>query len=355
MSSPRCGSGFVASLAALSSIVSLTPGCGGGGEAGAPSPPPAAISAERGLPIADAVLGPWMEYYGIPGVSIAVASEDAIDWAQGYGVAEAGTRRPVTPHTLFQAASISKPIAAVTALGLFHERGLDRDADVGGHLETWRIPENAFTRGAPVTLRLLLSHSAGFNVHGFAGYASSARLPSLEQILDGAPPANNEPIRVSSGPGAVFRYSGGGYQVVQRLLEDLSKGTPYAELVQARVFDRAGMAQSSLLDPLDPAAAATAHDAGGRALRGRWHRYPELAAAAVWTTPSDLVRFATALQLAHRGASGALLPGSVAREMMARQRPSDVAGQSVGLGVFLEGPNPDGFFHHAGGNAGYRC
>jgi CubicO group peptidase (beta-lactamase class C family) len=320
----------------------------------APPLPLTAITAERGRPIADDVLLPWLQYHRIPGVSIAVASGDGIDWAKGYGVADDDTRRPVTPDTVFQAASISKPVAAVTALAMFDERGLDLDADVRALLKSWRVPESAFTEQAPVTMRLLLSHSAGFNVHGFAGYGSGDRLPSLAQILDGLPPANNEPIRVVSDVGAAYRYSGGGYQVVQRVLEDVA-GSPYGTLVQGRVFDPAGMDRSSLLDPLDPADAAAAHDDNGRVVSGRWHRYPELAAAAVWTTPSDLVRFATLLQLSYRGVSGALLPQTVAREMFAPQRPTDVAGQSVGLGLFLEGSPQEPSFQHGGANAGYRC
>lgn len=174
------------------------------------------------------------------------------DWAKGYGVADSGTRRPVTPDTIFQAASISKPIAAVTALAMFDAFGLDLDADVRKYVETWRLPENAFTQRAPVTMRRLLGHSAGFNVHGFAGYGSGDRLPSLLQILDGSPPTNNEPIRVIAEPGAAFRYSGGGCQVVQRGLGDLAEGSSYAALAQAKVFDPAGMTRCSLLDPWTP-------------------------------------------------------------------------------------------------------
>jgi CubicO group peptidase (beta-lactamase class C family) len=343
-------------LAAVLAIVALITGCGGQHDAASPpSPPPAAITAERGQPIADEVLLPWMEYHGIPGASIAVANGNVIDWARGYGVADAGTRRPVVPDTIFQAASISKPIGSVTALSLFDERGLDVDADVRRYLESWSFPDSAFTQSAPVTLRLLLSHSAGFNVHGFAGYDPAAPLPTLAAILDGLPPANNEAIRVTSAPGAVYTYSGGGYQVVQQILEDIVGSSKYAALVQARVFDRAAMSRSSLLDPVDPDAAATAHDEAGRPLSGRWHRYPELAAAAVWTTPSDLVRFATALQRSYSGVSDALLRQPVARAMLTRQRATDVPGQSVGLGVFLEGPDQGTFFYHAGANAGYRA
>jgi CubicO group peptidase (beta-lactamase class C family) len=330
------------------------------GDAKAPSAPypQTSLTAERGRAIPDEVLQPWMQYYGVPGVSIAVASGGALDWARGYGVADAGTRVPVTPDTIFQAASISKAMAATTALGLCDELGLDLDADVRGLLQSWRLPENAFTQRTPVTLRLLLSHSAGVNVHGFAGYdsASRQRLPSLLEILDGTPPANNEPIRVTSDPGVVYRYSGGAYQIVQQVLEDVAR-KGYADLVQARVFDRAGMSRSSILDPRDgsPVAAASAHDENGSVVSGRWHLYPELSAAAVWTTPTDLVRFATALQLAYRDQSEALLPAAVARTMLTAQRPTDVAGQSIALGLFLEGSGDGAYFQHGGANAGYRC
>jgi CubicO group peptidase (beta-lactamase class C family) len=331
-------------------IACLTPGCGKEKAAR----PQAAVSAEHGRPIADDVLVPWMQWHHIPGVSIAVANADGIEWAKGYGVADEKTRRPVTPETTFQAASISKPIAAVTALAIFDALGLDLDADVGRYLKKWRHPENVFTQRAPVTMRLLLSHSAGFNVHGFAGYGSDERLPSLVQILDGSAPANNEAIRVTSEPGAGYRYSGGGYQVVQQVLEDVT-GADYSALVQARVFDPSGMAHSALLDPLDPQASASAHDEEGEVLSGRWKRYPELAAAAVWTTPSDLALFATRLQLSYRGLSDALLPGTATRAMLTRQRPTDTPGQSVGIGVFLEGSSLDASFQHGGGNPGYRC
>jgi CubicO group peptidase (beta-lactamase class C family) len=296
-----------------------------------------------------------MQYHRVPGVSIAVASGDAIDWAKGYGVADGGTRRAVTADTIFQAASVSKPIAAVTALAIFDALGLDLDTDVRGYQETWRLPENAFTQRAPVTMRLLLSHAAGINVHGFAGYSVGERLPSLREILDGTPPANNEPVRAIAQPGAAFLYSGGGYQVVQQLLEDLAEGTAYVATVQARVFEPTGMTRSSLLDPLDPGDAASGHDQQGRPLPGRWRRYPELAAAAVWTTPSDLIRFATRLQLSYRGVPGALLPPAVAREMLTPERPTDAAGQSMGLGLFLEGLGQDPCFQHGGANTGYRC
>jgi CubicO group peptidase (beta-lactamase class C family) len=338
-------------LLAVPAIACLMGSCGG--EETPRTPLPAVdITAERGRPIADDVLVPWMQYHGIPGASIAVASGGAIDWAKGYGVADQTTHAPVTVDTVFQAASISKPVAAVTALGFLDARGLGLDTDVREVLTSWRFPENALTQKAPVTMRLLLSHSAGFNVHGFAGYDSGRRnrLPSLLQILDGTPPANSEPIRVVSEPGAGYLYSGGGYQVVQQVLGDLS-GAAYADLVQARVFAPATMSRSSLMDPVGDA--ASAHDEEGRVVTGRWHLYPELAAAAVWTTPSDLVRFATLLQLSYHGESEALLPADVTRAMLTAQRPTDTSGQSIGLGAsFSKEPAPTPTSSTAGRTSG---
>jgi CubicO group peptidase (beta-lactamase class C family) len=325
-----------------------------GGDSSGPSRPDFEITAEKGQPIQDGVLLPWMEYFGIPGLSLAVVENDAIDWAKGYGTLDRETDRPVTQQSPFQAASISKTVAAATALLVFRSLGLDLDADVGKHLRSWRIPEHPFTGGSPVTLRLLLSHSAGFNVHGFAGYRDTQPLPTLLQILNGAAPANNEPIRVISEPGATFRYAGGGFQVVRQLLEDVSGAEPYAQLAQRHVLDRAGMAQSSFLHPLQPDNTASGHAADGKVLGGKWHRYPELTSTGLWTTPADLARLMIELQRSYRGERNTLLPVELAREMFTGQRLTGPPDHYVGLGVFLHGTGPAYYFEHGGSNYGYR-
>src|SRR5688572_27074372 len=148
----------------------------------------------RGRPVAQMQLDERMRHYKVPGVSIAVIDSFRIAWARGYGVRETGGTSSITTETLFQAASISKPIAAVAALRLVQKGKLDLDEDVNVKLRSWKVPENAFTLARPVTLRRLLSHGAGLTVHGFRGYTSSAPVPTVLQVLDGHSPANSAAI-----------------------------------------------------------------------------------------------------------------------------------------------------------------
>ena len=185
---------------------------------------------ERGLrqPVALAgqpatrLLADEMRRLNVPGVSIAVIRGGKIAWAQGFGVTHAGGPA-VTAGTLFQAASISKPVAAMAVLRLVQEGKLDLDADVNTILTSWRLPP-ASTGEAKVNLRQLLSHTAGTSVSGFPGYAADKPVPTLVQVLDGAVPANTKPVRVDAAPGSAWRYSGGGYSIVQQALIDRTRG-----------------------------------------------------------------------------------------------------------------------------------
>ncbi len=185
-----------------------------------------------------------MAHYNVPGVSMAVINDYRVEWVKGYGVLEAGNSERVTPETLFQVASVAKPVVAVAALQYVEKGTLELDGDVNQRLVSWHLPENKFTTQEKVTLRRLLSHSAGVTVHGFRGYAQGEAIPNLEQILDGEPPANSPPIRVNAVPGRQFRYSGGGYMIVQQLLEDVT-GRPFPEIMQSAVLEPWGMTAST--------------------------------------------------------------------------------------------------------------
>jgi CubicO group peptidase (beta-lactamase class C family) len=174
-----------------------------------------------------------MAHYNVPGVSIAVINNNQVEWTKGYGVLEAGRSEPVTPGSLFQPASIAKLVVAVTALRYVERGALDLDEEVNRGLVSWRVPENEFTAAESVTLRRLLSHSAGVTVGGFRGYALGEEVPGLRQILNGEWPANSPPVRVNIVPGTQHRYSGGGYVIVQQLLEDLT-GRSFPAIVQSR-------------------------------------------------------------------------------------------------------------------------
>jgi len=300
---------------------------------------------DRTMPLADR-----MRFHHTPGMSIAVLNGGAIEWARGYGVLEAGGTEPVTPHTRFQAASISKPVAALAALRLVAEGRLSLDEDVNAKLVSWKIPGNELTAEEKVTVRRILSHTAGLTVHGFPGYGSSAAVPSLVQVLDGVKPANTAPIRVDITPGSQWRYSGGGYTVLQQLLVDVAR-KPFPDVMREAVLQPLGMNDSTYEQPLPDAlrsTAAAAHDATGQPIPGRYHTYPEMAAAGLWTTASDLAKFVIEVRQAVTGKTR-VLPGAIANEML-------TAGKgSWGLGLSIEGTGPGTRFGHGGSNAGFRC
>jgi CubicO group peptidase (beta-lactamase class C family) len=287
-----------------------------------------------------------MAQYRVPGVSIAVVNRGVVEWARGYGTTEAGRGTRVTQETLFQAASVSKPVAAVAAMRLVQDGRLGLDDDVNRYLRSWHLPPGRDGRG--VTLRQLLSHSAGVGIHGFGGYQRGATVPSVVQILEGRRPANNKPIRIASQPGH-YAYSGGGYTVVQQLVADAS-GAPFGEAVYESVLRSLGMTHSTYDQPLpgefEPYAAA-GHDADGNEIPGGWHTYPELAAAGLWTTPTDLARVIVEIQNAVSG-RGRLLSAPIAQQMISKQ-----AG-NYGLGFNLSGSGRGVRFDHGGVNAGYR-
>lgn len=290
-----------------------------------------------------------MRRHHVPGVSVAVIDGLRVAWARGYGVREAGAPEPVDTATLFLAGSISKPVTATAALQLVEAGRLDLDADVNTVLRTWKVPASAFTRRERVTVRRILSHSAGLTVHGFPGYRADAPLPTVVQVLNGAPPANTAPVRVDYVPGTRWRYSGGGYTVLQLLLEDVT-GRRFADLMAETVLEPAGMTHSTFANPLPEAyrpRAATGHEEPDRPVPGKYHTYPEMAAAGLWTTASDLGRWAIAVMRAYRGESSALFSAATAREMLREQ----VAGW--GLGVVLEGEGEDFRLSHGGRDEGF--
>ncbi len=282
----------------------------------------------------------------IPGVSVAVMHDGAIDWSKGYGVTRVGGI-PVTPNTLFQAGSISKPVTALAALRLVEQHRLTLDGDVNAQLKGWRLP---VPPGEHVTLRELLSHTAGTTVHGFPGYAAGVDVPSVDNVLAGRMPANTKPVFVDTKPGTMWRYSGGGYTVIQKLIGDVT-GRPFAEVLRNEVLSPAGMSHSSFAQPLDTASLATAawpHDGLGKPVPGGPHIYPELAAAGLWSTPSDLLRYAIAVRDSARGGKGSVLDHSLAMAMLTPGK------GDYGLGPEIHVTPADRAFSHGGSNEGYE-
>ncbi len=288
----------------------------------------------------------------VPGVSAAVIKDFAVQWAKGYGVADLRTGQAVTTDTMFQAASISKPVTAMALLKMVQEGKVNLDDDVNRYLKSWKVPANDFTRDTAVTPRALLSHTSGTgDGFGFPGYEPAQERPTLVQIVKGEKPSNVGPVFWERRPLTAYKYSGGGIVIIQLLMIDVL-GRPFDTIMREHVLGPAGMTNSTYEQPLSPQLdlkAARAHS-GGQASDVKWHVYPEQAAAGLWTTPTDLARFAIAVQKSNRGDSGSILPRPLAREMLT---PTGVGDFAVGLSVEKRGQG--WYFTHSGGNWGFSC
>lgn len=289
-----------------------------------------------------------MAHYHVPGLSLACIHNGTVEWTQAFGSAKVGGA-PVTPDTLFQTGSISKSVTALAVLRLVEQGKLNLDADVSQYLRSWKLPTNKFTDQKAVTLRELLSHTAGTTVHGFEGYAAGQTVPTLVQVLNGEKPANSAPVTIDFVPGADFRYSGGGYLIIQQILIDVT-GESFPDLMQELVLRPLHMVHSMLQQPiperLQPLV-ATPYDDDGNEIEGGPHTYPEMAVAGLWTTPSDLALFALGIQNALAGKPGAIVSPSTAHEML------QPVARDYALGLAVDGNGPNRYFWHPGVNAGF--
>jgi CubicO group peptidase (beta-lactamase class C family) len=309
--------------------------------------PPIAV---KGQPPVRSTLAEEMAESHVPGMCIAVIDNDQIAWARGFGVKQAGTTDSVTTATLFQAQSISKAVTATATLVLVNSGRLSLEQSPNAYLKSWKLPYDEYQAHERVTLRRILSHSAGLNVGSFAGYRAGEPLPSLLQILNGEEPANNPPIRVDFTPGSKSRYSGGGAEVMQQLLMDVT-GQPFPELMKRLVLTPVGMTSSTYEQPLPEARWAEAsrgHDGEGAAIKGGWLIQPQMAAGGLWTTPTDLAKWAFEITRAWKGEKNKLFSKRIATEMLAVQKPP------YGLGVEVQGTGPNLEFSHGGSNVGFR-
>jgi CubicO group peptidase (beta-lactamase class C family) len=281
----------------------------------------------------------------IHALSLAIIQDGRID-ARAYGVTEVGGPA-VSTSTLFQAGSISKPVAAVGALKLVEMGKLSLDDDVNTKLKSWKVPDSEFTQTEKVTLRRLLSHSAGLTVHGFPGYDAREPMPSVVEVLDGR--GNTAPVRVDVVPGSIGRYSGGGYTVMQLLVTDVT-GKPFPQYMTETVLGPIGMRSSTYQQPLpsDRAAkTASGYYANRSAVSGKWHVYPEMAAAGLWTTPTDLARFAIEIQRSLAGKSNKVLSQAMTQQQLTAQM------NNYGLGLGLSGAGAARTFGHNGRDEGF--
>ncbi len=294
-----------------------------------------------------------MKKYGINGVSIAVVHNYKIEWARGYGFADISEKRPVTEATLFQAASISKSLNSLGVLKLVQEKRLDLEADINKYLVSWKFPYDDKSNNKKITIANLLSHTGGLTIHGFPGYSRGDTLPTLPQILDGQKPANTEAVRSSSEPGKNANYSGGGITIIQLIVMDVTH-QPYDVFMKKNVLDPLGMTASSFVQPPEKGKEnllATGYKADGSEVPGKYHIYPEQAAAGLWTDPTDLCKYIIETQLSYKGESSRVLTPEMTRIRLAPVL------EDAALGTFVNSRVTGSYkyFNHNGGNEGFSC
>lgn len=329
-----------------------------------------------------------MTKWGVPAVGIAVVSDGKLDWAHTYGVLaferdtkDRSKETPANEETVFQAASISKPITAMAVLALVDQKKIDLDKPVNGYLRAWKLDDSVYTKDHPVTVRALLSHTATINApeqqlyttapESFGGYKPDKPVPTTLQVLEGAPPALTVPVEAMKeppcadaattppsggprGPKGCFSYSGGGYTILQLLVEEVA-GQPFGEAVKRLVFEPIGMTHSSFSDAPPTPNAARAHRGDARTPPGGWVVVAEKAAGGLWTTPTDLALFLLDLSASYRGEEGHVLTEATAKAMLtpvADARP--LVGASIALGMFVSDDGGELVFSHNGHNPGYH-
>lgn len=287
-----------------------------------------------------------MKHYGIPGVSIAVIHNGEIAWSKGYGVADKETKAPVTTQTLFQAAATSMPVAAYGALRLVEENKLDLDEDINSYLKSWQIPENEFTSEEKVTIRNLLNHSAGIHPRGTGSYSTDEKIPTLIEILNGTPPASNEPITVNKEPGESVRFAYASYVPLQQMMLDVG-GKTFPEIMHELVLQPLAMDNSTFSQSLTPeqlTKVATAYLQDGSMVKGGRNIQPAMASGGLWTTAEDYAKFITNVQ-----------QSKDLTELMGKPYGVSNAGWSftLGLGFQLLNRNDDIYLRHHGWNTGF--
>lgn len=286
-----------------------------------------------------------MAFYHVNAVSIAVIKDYKVEWIKAYGYEDVSEKKLATPQTLFQAASISKSINSLGILKLVQEGKLDLDSDINDYLTSWKFPYDSISKGKKISIANLLSHKAGLSVGGYNGYEKGEDLPSTIQMLDGLKPANSNAVRSIFEPGLKFQYSGGGILITQLILENVT-GEKYNDYMKKNVLSLLGMNNSFFNEPnkKDEKIVATAYNTNGREVKGKYHIYPEMAPAGLWTNPTDLAKYIIDTQLSLLGKSNKVLSTEMSKKRVENN-----------LGVFLNNFSGNRYFGHSGGNEGFGC
>ncbi|MEM8886822.1 MAG: serine hydrolase domain-containing protein [Bacteroidota bacterium] len=301
----------------------------------------------------DTAIEALMEKHNIPGLSIAFMKDALPGERRTYGSLQKGQDSPINEETVFSVGSVSKVGNAILTLKLVNEGKLDLDEDVNTYLKSWKVEQGPFNAEQAVTLRHLLSHTAGFSVHGFADYYPGAKLPETTQILDSKGPAKNAKVKLIFPVGSKFKYSGGGITVIQQIIEDVT-GLTYHEAAETYLFKPLGLERSSFENPLPETFGniAKAHNKNGKAValpRG-YQAMPEKAASGLWTSPSDLLKMLSAVMQSEQGSADAFLSPEIVKDMIDPEQASE-----FGLGPKIAYRDDYHIVEHGGSNESYKA
>ncbi|KAF1083025.1 MAG: hypothetical protein GQF41_0792 [Candidatus Rifleibacterium amylolyticum] len=293
-----------------------------------------------------------LKRHNVAGISFAVLRDFHLAYAQCEGVINSESRQPLWPDSLFQGASISKIISAVLTMILVEKGKLNLDKPVKKYLKSWKLPENEWTKDTPVTIRHILSHFSGINVPTYRGFFKEDPLPTFKDVLNGSGPCDAPAVIVEEPVDEQFIYSTGAFAVLQMILEDVANEN-FETLVQRELLQPLSMHRTCFSQPLPgylSENAACGHRSDGEPVAGNWYVYPTQAGSGVWTTPTDLAKFALHLQqILHDDAAGLLQPQTL-KEMLSPYREP-----FFGLGFALyNDKGPGRFFGHTGNTEGYR-
>lgn len=285
-----------------------------------------------------------------PAISIAIIENFKICEVFTHGVERRTIKEKVTMDTLFQAGSISKPIFATAVMRLVERGTLDIDTDISEYLVGYDVPTYD-NQKHKITLRQILSHHAGLNLHGFAGYQQGQRIPKVEQILNGAFPSNNIKLKLIKNPGTGFQYSGGGYVLAQKIVTDVCK-RDFCDLMNDLVLSPFSMTHSTYSQPLSNDQhneIAFGYNLHNLQLPGGYNIMPELSATGLWTTPSDLARFGIEIMKALKSESKYLAKNTA--ELMTTKAYEN---SPYGMGLAVDQCKKGLTFGHGGSNFGYH-
>lgn len=301
--------------------------------------------------VASGTLAERMKHHEVPGVAVAVICGGRISWAAGYGTRLADRALPVTPDTPFRVASISKPVTGLLAMRLAEAGKLDLDRDVNAYLKSWQLPD-----GAGVTARRILSHTAGLSVSAFPYYHPPGPIPGVRDLLDGTPASRAAGVRVVEKPGETFRYSGGGFLLLQQAIEEAT-GAPFGALADDLLFRPLGMTRTSFATDPAPAylASAAVGHRYGKPIEGGRTVTPNMAGEGLWTTARDLAAYAIAVRDAYRGQRADVLSQAAATEMLTPVRFNSGKAGFMGLGPGVLGEGRERRFVADGNGLGFRA